>query len=122
MVLALPVKAEEKPPFDFQAEPHEAVGYEAFNWLPKDYGWLLTFRFTSTSRYAIKPITHLRFEAYNDGEEVIWTDSQVVRRKDMDSVLGKGDSQFVRVLVKNLPKETKLVKMRFDDGKGEAAE
>lgn len=113
--------AEETPEWEFEIEESELVGFESVSWFAKDYGWLMTFRLTAPSPYVIRPITHLRLEGANAEEAVVWEDSKVIRRRDMDASLGGSYKVFVRIMLDDVPEDVATMRMRFDNGDDETA-
>lgn len=81
--------------------------------------WLLTVRMRVKSLKLIPPISKLEFagkvvtESEEDVDEVVWTKSHTIRRKDFEAAYGGGRSQFVRVYLRGIPPEVNAVEMSY---------
>ena len=108
--------AQEEPDWKVETKESDLVGFEALTWHAKDYGWLLTFRLTTPAEFKLRPVSHVRFEGSNAQEEIVWEDSKTIRRKDLDSSLSGSEQMFVRMLLKDVPEEVEVMRIRFDNG------
>lgn len=109
------LQAEETPPWEFKVAETEAAMFEAPQLFSKDFGWLLTFRMRVKSLSLIKPISEITFRGYDAEKEVVWEKEHTIRRKDFEAAYGGGRSQFVRVLLKDVPDEVVLVQLHYGD-------
>lgn len=111
--------AEERPQWEFEILESDKASFEVPQFHAKDEAWLLTFRMRVKSLNMVPPISQIVFEgkvlAESDEEEdeVVWTKSHTIRRKDFEAAYGGGRSQFVRVFLKDVPTEVTLVEMSY---------
>lgn len=110
------------PAWGLEMEESSLVGYGEPVWHEKDYGWLLTFRLTTSAERMLRPVSHLRFEGKDADGEVVWTGSKTVRRKDFDGSIQGGKALFVRMAFRDVPGSVASMELRFDNGATEGAE
>lgn len=115
-------QVEEKPDWEFDIAETELALFEAPQFFSKDYGWLLTFRMRVKSLSLVKPISEITFRGYDEEEAVVWEEEHTIRRKDFEAAYGGGRSQFVRVLLKDVPSEVVLLKLHYGDEDEETEE
>lgn len=115
--------AEEKPTWAFDTADSEIVLYEAPQFHLKEYGWLLTFRLRVKSLKLVAPIAHVTLTGYDREEEEVWETEHIIRRDDYEAAYGGGRSQFVRVLLKDVPAEVLTMELSYsgdeEDGDSE---
>ncbi|MBC2606654.1 hypothetical protein [Pelagicoccus albus] len=107
------VRAQEAPVWSFEIADSEKAFFEGEAFHKKDDGWLLTCRMRVKSKRMIAPVSKVEFEGYDEAEEVVWEKSYTVRRKDFDTAYNGGDELFMRVFMRNVPKEVVAVEMSY---------
>jgi len=107
------VYGEAAPEWEVETETGSGLFIAGVSRHAKDYGWLLTFRLKLRSKSIAKPVSHVILEAYDRDEELLWDKRHLVRRRDFEGDIGGGSSQFVRVLLKDLPEETAVVRLSY---------
>lgn len=120
LLLAGYAAASERPEWEFSILESERAQFEAAKFHEREDGsWLLTFRMRAKSLKLVPPISKIEFEGKvlaeeEDAEdEVVWTESLTIRRKDFEAAYGGGRSQFVRFFFKDVPPEVALVEMSY---------
>ncbi len=110
----------EGPDWAFEFEKSERARFAGVAWHEKDYGWLLTARFSVKSRYVIRPVTYLQFEGLDANGEIAWKASKTIRRRQLSGRLDGRVEVFIRMLFKGVPVGVVKVRARFENRKGVA--
>ncbi|MBK1878794.1 hypothetical protein [Pelagicoccus mobilis] len=108
-----------QPDWAFEILESKKAMFEADQLHAKEGDWLLTFRMRVKSLKMVPPISKIEFEGKIVSEEedvedeIVWTKSHTIRRKDFEAAYGGGRSQFVRVFLRDVPAEVTLVEMSY---------
>lgn len=105
---------ESQPVWELEILDSEKALFEAAKLHPKAEGWLLTCRMRVKSLSLIAPISKLELWGLDGAKEKAWEKSVTIRRKDFDAAYGGGRSQFLRILIKDLPDEVERVQLRYE--------
>ncbi|MDQ8202668.1 hypothetical protein [Pelagicoccus sp. SDUM812003] len=129
-ISVFPASAQEKPEWNFEVIESEVMTFEVPSWHAKDYGWLMTARMRVVSQRLLHRLGRVRLEAwtYESVKEMekaqeqgktpqaIWSKTQLIYRKDFDGSLSGGSTQFLRMTLKDVPEEAKLITLSFENG------
>lgn len=120
-VATLAVAEEKQPEWKFTVEESALADFEAVQFHPKDDGWLMTCRMRVKSLKLVAPISELEFIGVDAADEEVWDESHTIRRKDFEAAYGGGRSQFVRVLLREVPADVVELRLQYgpvDDSEG----
>lgn len=105
--------AEEKPDWEVTVADDNLAAFEGIALHPKENAWLLTCRMKVSSSSIVSPVSQIELKGVDKEEEVVWEKSHTIRRRDFEGAFGGGQSQFVRIFIRDVPVEVVEVRLHY---------